>query len=159
MICSNLVHYLHISVHSINITQMLAGIIRRQVVCVVRKTDDTWKALWNVAYDAEASASPCFWHLWCESMGNSDSGKSSSSSWGVTGCEDCSFYKETVGTGLTLGPMNGHTSQCQRTPVLHPAKQNSSVLPFTEHAMCFSNTEKRFQSIASFPPWPSSSPS
>jgi len=70
-----------------------------------------------------------------------DSGRNSSSSWGVTGREDCSFCEETVATGLTLGPMNGHASQSQRTPVLCLAEHSSSVLTFTEHARCFSNTE------------------
>lgn len=149
--------YLHISVHGINVAQMLAGMLRRWVVCVVRKTAISWKALWNVGYATETSASPCFWYLWCDTMGNYDSDRSSSRSWGVTGCECCSFCKETVGIGLTLGPMNGHASQRQRTAVLHLAKQNSSVLPFTKHVMCVSNTEKRFQSVASsFPPWPGS---
>ena len=112
MICSNLMHELHISVHGINVTQMLAGVLRREVICMVMKTDDTWKALWNVLYAIETSASPCFWYLWCESLGNCDSDRSSSSSWSVPGCEDCSFCEETIGTGLTLGPTNGHASQC-----------------------------------------------
>lgn len=72
---------------------------------------------------------------------NYDSDRSSSSSWDVRGCEESSFCKESVGTGLTLGPTNGHASQCQRTPVLHMAEQNSSVLPFTKDATCFFNTD------------------
>lgn len=57
-----------------------------------------------------------------------------------------------------MGHMNGHASQCQRTPVPSPAEQTLSVLPFTEYVMCFCKAQKRFQSIASFPPWPCSSP-
>lgn len=151
MICSNLMHYLHISVHGINITQILAGTVKRDMVCVVRKADAGWKTLWNVAYTTETSATPCFWYLWSKSVGNYESDRSASSSWGVTGCENCSFCKETVGMGLTLGPVNGHANQWQRTLVLHSAEQNLSVLSFTEHAMCFCNTEKKVQCIASFP--------
>lgn len=120
---------------------MLAGMVRRQVVCVVRKSDDTWNAVWNVAFATEFSASLCFWYLWCRSVGTYDSDRSSSTSEGSAGFEDCSFHGKTRGVGLTVRLMKRHVSQCQRTPALHLAQQSSAVLPFTEPAMCFPNTE------------------
>lgn len=138
------------SVYGINVRWMLAGMVRRQVVCVVRKSDDTWKAVWNVAFATEISASPYFWYLWCGSVGTYDSDRGSSISGGSTGSEDCSFHEKTLGVGLTVRLRNRHISQCQRTLLLRLAQQSSAVLPFTEHAMCFSNTE--ISVLCLFPP-------
>lgn len=137
MICSKLMCYLHMSVHGINVRWMLAGMVRRQVVCVVRKSDDAWKAVWNVAFATEISASPCFWYLWCESVGTCDRTVTGAPAppGDLQAVKIALSMKSPLGQDWTVRPMNRHVSQCQRTPVLCLAQQNSAVLPVAEHAI------------------------
>lgn len=155
MLCSKLICYLCMSVHGINVRWMLAGMVKRQVVCVISKLDDTWKAVWNVAFATEISASPCFWYLWCGSVGYLWQWQEFQHLAGIYRFWRLLFPWKDLWCG-TVRLMNRHVSQCQRTPVLHLAQQNSAVLSFIEHAMCFSNTE--ISILCLFPPWPGASP-